>query len=119
MTPEKIADVIHTFAIRLKLNVKHPEPNIFDLDGFELYLPGYNSILDETLTDFQVYRGVTIPGRSYMPNGDPGYPDDYDLIEVGTFSTLLNALQKIGECIVSDWIDETGLFIAHAPEYED
>lgn len=29
------------------------------------------------------YRYTVIPGRMYMPNGDPGYPDEYeeDLID--------------------------------------
>lgn len=34
------------------------------------------------------YRCTVIPGRMYMPNGDPGYPDEYeeDLIrfEIGS-----------------------------------
>lgn len=118
MTPKKTEETINLFAARLKLNVGHPEPNVYDIDGFELYVPGYNSILDETLTDFQVYAGVTIPGRRTMPNGDPGYPDDYDLIEIGKFPTLLNALAKIGACIVDRWIDDTGTYLDYV-ETED
>lgn len=119
MTPKKIEETINLFATRFKLSVQHPEPHVYHIEGFELYTPGYNSVFDDTLPDFQVYRGVVIPGTRTMPNGDPGYPDDYDIVEIGTFITLLSALSKIGACLVEQWMDETGMYLEYAPETED
>lgn len=119
MTPEKTEEIINLFATSFKLSVQHPEPNIYYIEGFELYLPGHNTIFDEELTVFLVCAGVTIPGCRTMPNGDPGYPDDYDTVEVGQFGALLNALEKIGHCIMTQWVDEIGLMVAHTEEPVD
>lgn len=35
------------------------------------------------VTGFVASGSVIIPGKSYMPNGDPGYPDDVDTYDVG------------------------------------
>lgn len=118
MKPQQIEQTVTAFAIRLKMDLKHPEPNVYELDGYTLYLPGYNSVFDEELTSFQVDKGVTIPGQRTLNNGDPGYPDDYDVVEIGEFPTLLTALAKLGACIVEDWIDESGQWIDYM-ETED
>jgi hypothetical protein len=106
MKSDQTDQILQLFAARVRLTLTHPEKNVYQLDRYNLYLPGYNSFFDETITSFQVDRTVTIPGVRSMPNGDPGYPDDFDIQKVGEFDTLIQALQKIGTCIVEDWIDE-------------
>jgi hypothetical protein len=118
MNKQQIEETINLFAARLKIHVQHPEDNVFHLDRFELYLPGYNTILDEKATSFLVFRGVTIPGQRTMPNGDPGYPDDYDVVEIGDYPSLISALEKIGHCIVTDWLDESAQYIDYMEREE-
>lgn len=52
-------------------------------------------IEDDTIL---VGTAVTIPGCRTMPNGDPGYPDDYDFIEKGSFT--LDKKNEAIDCIV-------------------
>ena len=44
---------------------------------------------------FLVTYGVVITGCRTMPNGDPGYPDDYDVIEADMFGKEKKAIQLL------------------------
>ena len=98
-----IADRIENFCQFFKLTYQKVEENVHDVDQYRLYLPGSNTVDNEALTDFRVYRSVVIPGVHTLRNGDPGYPDEYDEQEVGKFDNLIDALEKIGHLVVTDW----------------
>jgi len=40
-------------------------------------------------------KQVVIPGVHTMPNGDPGYPDDIDLVDIKAFE-----IDQINECVI-------------------
>lgn len=102
-------DIIRPFCHSFRLQFEKVEENVYNVDQYRLYCPGSNSVVDEALTDFQVWRCITIPGVHTLRNGDPGYPDDYDEQEVSRHPTLLSALEKIGHLVVTDHINDEAM----------
>jgi hypothetical protein len=45
-------------------------------------------------TVFYLHCLITIPGRMYLSNGDPGYPDETDIMELGHVDGLIAAVEQ-------------------------
>lgn len=84
-----IADMIKAakfFADMLRMNLTietYPDEN-----RFEVVDAGIDVMIDEGADGPRIFLSTVVvtPGRMYMSNGDPGYPDDVDYIEEGEFS---------------------------------
>lgn len=92
---------INTIAKDLKTTVVYDkESATWNLEGITLTAPGGEGN-DEphNHTNWLVGIVTIIPGRWYMPNGDPGYPDEADWDEdfKGIFPY---ALKRVAELIV-------------------
>jgi len=44
------------------------------------------------IAGYSVSASVVVPGCRTMSNGDPGYPDDVDIVELGTYNNYQNAV---------------------------
>lgn len=73
----------------------------------------------ETVWGWQVDAGVTIPGCHTMPNGDPGYPDDYDWVEQGRYQYARQAVMAVVMSILHDMVDGALQAHAEAKDYEE
>jgi len=44
------------------------------------------------IAGYSVSGEIFVPGCRTMPNGDPGYPDDVDIVELGTYNNYRHAV---------------------------
>lgn len=66
---------------------------------------------------YVLQQGVLITGRWTMPNGDPGYPDEYDVVDIQECSTFREALLQLFLWHASDKITNTMEAVAMEREY--
>jgi hypothetical protein len=98
--------LIERFCKAFNLTLEVPEPHHWVIDQFQLYAPEHEEVTgvgDDTC--WEVLAVTVRPGRRYLPNGDPGYPDDVDVKLVGKHTTVFGALEKIAERVVQAWVD--------------
>jgi hypothetical protein len=98
--------IIKDFGKTFNLPVEMDEPEHWLIGSFELYSPQQTDIAGTNEPTWDVYAVKLIPGVRTMPNGDPGYPDEYDAFLISSHVKLWAALEVIGHLSVTQWIDE-------------
>lgn len=112
----KVKEILHPEWQEFRLDPNDDEETCLISDSCEYMIwkdPDNQFILQKTT----IHYGVRT-----MSNGDPGYPDEYDYVDVTSFVEFLNTLQKLFEHNAIDAIENTimnvHLEIEHSKDQE-
>jgi hypothetical protein len=100
-----VDETISRFALAHGFPYRKVENHYWEVNGIDLYSPEHPEQQHLGLKTWDVIRITVIPGVRTLPNGDPGYPDEYDTDIDSSHSDLWAALKRIGVMSVLDWVD--------------